>query len=125
MALWGATAGVATLVGPILGGLLVDSLGWEWIFFINLPVGLIGFVLAWRLVPRLETHSHSFDWLGVALSGIGMFLLVFGIQEGHQYDWGTITGVDHRARADRGRPAVPRPVSCSGSPATSRSRWSR
>jgi EmrB/QacA subfamily drug resistance transporter len=93
MALWGATAGVATLVGPILGGVLVDSLGWEWIFFINIPVGIVGFVLAWRLVPRLETHTHRFDWLGVVLSGLGMFLLVFGIQEGHQYDWGTITGV--------------------------------
>ncbi|WP_296603093.1 DHA2 family efflux MFS transporter permease subunit [Nocardioides sp.] len=87
MSLWGATAGVATLVGPILGGVLVDGLGWEWIFFINVPVGLIGFVLAVRLVPRLETHTHRFDWLGVALSGVGMFLLVFGIQEGHQYDW--------------------------------------
>jgi len=87
MALWGATAGVATLVGPILGGLLVDGFGWEWIFFINVPVGVIGFVLAWRLVPSLPTHSHRFDWLGVALSGAGMFLLVFGIQEGHQYDW--------------------------------------
>ena len=89
MGLWGATAGVATLVGPILGGVLVDGLGWEWIFFINVPVGLIGFALAWRLVPSLETHSHRFDWLGVALSGTGMFLLVFGIQEGHQYDWST------------------------------------
>ncbi|HEU4812429.1 MAG TPA: DHA2 family efflux MFS transporter permease subunit [Nocardioides sp.] len=92
MALWGATAGVATLVGPIVGGVLVDGLGWEWIFFINVPVGLFGFAMAWRLVPSLETHSHRFDWLGVALSGVGMFLLVFGIQEGHQYDWGTITG---------------------------------
>jgi len=87
MALWGATAGVATLVGPILGGVLVDALGWEWIFFINIPVGVVGFVLAWRLVPTLPTHSHSFDWLGVVLSGLGMFLLVFGIQEGHQYSW--------------------------------------
>ncbi|WP_371303542.1 DHA2 family efflux MFS transporter permease subunit [Nocardioides sp.] len=93
MALWGATAGVATLVGPILGGLLVDALGWEWIFFINVPVGLVAFALAWRLVPQLPTHPHRFDWLGVALSGVGMFLLVFGIQEGHQYDWSTITGV--------------------------------
>jgi EmrB/QacA subfamily drug resistance transporter len=92
MALWGATAGVATLVGPILGGVLVDIAGWEWIFFINVPVGVVGFVLAMRLVPKLETHTHRFDWLGVALSGLGMFLLVFGIQEGHQYDWGTITG---------------------------------
>ena len=89
MALWGATAGVATLVGPILGGLLVDGFGWEWIFFINVPVGVIGFALAWRLVPSLPTHTHQFDWLGVALSGVGMFLLVFGIQEGHQYDWST------------------------------------
>lgn len=93
MALWGATAGVATLVGPILGGVLVDGLGWEWIFFINVPVGIIGFVLAVRLVPVLPTHSHSFDWLGVALSGTGVFLVVFGIQEGETYDWGTITGV--------------------------------
>jgi EmrB/QacA subfamily drug resistance transporter len=92
MALWGATAGVATLVGPLVGGVLVDTLGWEWIFFINIPVGLIAFVLAVRLVPTLATNSHRFDWLGVALSGVGMFLLVFGIQEGHQYDWATITG---------------------------------
>ena len=87
MALWGATAGVATLVGPILGGILVDAFGWEWIFFINIPVGIVGFVLAVRLVPKLETHTHQFDWLGVALSGIGMFLLVFGIQQGHKYHW--------------------------------------
>ncbi|WP_181309753.1 DHA2 family efflux MFS transporter permease subunit [Nocardioides campestrisoli] len=92
MALWGATAGVATLVGPILGGVLVDLAGWEWIFFINVPVGIVAFVLAWRLVPRLDTHPHRFDWLGVALSGVGMFLLVFGLQEGQTYDWGTITG---------------------------------
>jgi EmrB/QacA subfamily drug resistance transporter len=87
MALWGATAGVATLVGPILGGILVDALGWEWIFFINIPVGLVGFVLAVRLVPSLPTHTHRFDWLGVALSGAGMFFLVFGIQQGHKYHW--------------------------------------
>jgi len=91
-ALWGATAGVAVLVGPLLGGVLVDSLGWEWIFFVNVPVGLIGFAMAWRLVPSLPTHSHRFDWLGVALSGAGMFLLVFGLQEGHQYDWATVFG---------------------------------
>lgn len=87
MAVWGATAGVAMVVGPILGGVLTDSLGWEWIFFVNIPVGIAAFVLALRLVPALPTHAHSFDWLGVALSGVGMFLLAFGIQEGHQADW--------------------------------------
>ncbi|TDU90575.1 EmrB/QacA subfamily drug resistance transporter [Kribbella voronezhensis] len=92
MSLWGATAGVAVLVGPILGGVLVDSLGWQWIFFINAPIGVIGFVLALRLVPDLPTHEHKFDLIGVALSTIGLFCLVFGIQEGQKYDWGQITG---------------------------------
>ncbi|WP_370616030.1 DHA2 family efflux MFS transporter permease subunit [Mumia sp. Pv 4-285] len=92
MSLWGATAGVAMMVGPILGGVLVDSLGWEWIFFINIPVGIVGLVMAIRLVPNLPTLSHRFDLVGVALSAIGLFLLVFGIQEGETYDWGTITG---------------------------------
>ena len=92
MGLWGATAGVAMLVGPILGGVLVDGLGWEWIFFVNVPVGIVAFVMAWRLVPKLQTHNHKFDLLGILLSSVGLFMLVFGIQEGEKYDWGTIAG---------------------------------
>ena len=92
MALWGAVGGVAFLVGPLLGGLLLDSLGWEWIFFVNVPIGAIGFVAALRLVPRLEVHAHSMDWLGVALSAVGLFLVIFGLQEGEQRDWGAIAG---------------------------------
>ena len=92
MAIWGATAGMATLVGPILGGVLVDGLGWEWIFFINVPIGVVGFILAMRNVPALSTHPHRFDIPGVLLSAVGLFLLVFGIQEGETYNWGTITG---------------------------------
>ncbi|MFR9805543.1 DHA2 family efflux MFS transporter permease subunit [Pseudonocardia sp. RS010] len=87
MSLWGAVAGVATLVGPILGGVLVDGLGWEWIFFVNVPVGIVGIALALRWVPELPTSVHSFDLVGVALSAAGMFLLVFGIQEGQSHDW--------------------------------------
>ena len=92
MALWGATAGVATLVGPLAGGLLVDTLGWEWIFFVNVPVGIVGFVLAARVVPRLETHGHSFDLLGVGLSAVGLFCTVFALQEGQTFAWGRIWG---------------------------------
>ncbi|HEY5855781.1 MAG TPA: MFS transporter [Aldersonia sp.] len=87
MGAWGAVAGVATLVGPILGGVLVDGLGWEWIFFVNVPVGIVAFVLALRFVPELETHGHEFDIPGVVLSAVGMFLLVFGIQQGASFDW--------------------------------------
>ena len=93
MSLWGATAGVATLVGPILGGLLVDAFGWQWIFFVNVPVGLIGLVAAWYLVPKLPTSVRRFDLVGVGLSAVGMFLLVFGIQEGESFDWNTAVWV--------------------------------
>jgi EmrB/QacA subfamily drug resistance transporter len=90
MSLWGAVAGVAVLVGPIAGGLLVDGLGWQWIFFVNVPVGVLGFVLAVRLVPALSTTVRRFDLVGVALSAVGMFLLVFGIQEGQTFAWGPV-----------------------------------
>ena len=89
MSLWGAVAGIANIAGPIAGGLLIDGPGWEWIFFINVPVGILAFILAWRLVPRLETHRHQFDLAGVALSATGMFCIVFGLQEGESYAWGT------------------------------------
>jgi len=92
MGLWGATAGVATLVGPVAGGVLVDAFGWESIFFVNIPVGIAGFVLATMLVPRLETTPHRFDMLGVALSAVALFLLVFGLQEGETFSWGMIWG---------------------------------
>lgn len=92
MALWGATAGVATLVGPLLGGLLVDAAGWEWIFFVNVPVGVLCFVLVVLWVPRMPVHSHSFDLLGVLLSAAGIFLVVFGVQQGESHEWGKIVG---------------------------------
>ncbi|WP_301546970.1 MFS transporter [Gordonia sp. X0973] len=87
MGVWGIVAGVATMVGPLLGGVLTDNFGWKWIFLINLPVGIIGLVLAQIFVPNVETHDHKFDWVGVILSGIGLAALVFGIQDGEKNDW--------------------------------------
>lgn len=87
MSVWGATAGVATLVGPLAGGVLVDHLGWQWIFFVNVPIGLAGLALAFWRVPTLPTTAHRFDLLGVALSGIGMFAVVFALQEGQSHGW--------------------------------------
>jgi EmrB/QacA subfamily drug resistance transporter len=85
--LWGATAGVAALVGPLAGGALVGGLGWQWIFFVNIPIGIVGLALAVRLVPALPTQAHRFDLVGVALSGVGMFLIVFGLQQGQAAHW--------------------------------------
>ncbi|HEU4361132.1 MAG TPA: MFS transporter, partial [Mycobacterium sp.] len=51
MSVWGATAGVATLVGPLAGGVLVDGFGWQWIFIVNVPIGVIGLGLAVWLIP--------------------------------------------------------------------------
>jgi EmrB/QacA subfamily drug resistance transporter len=97
MSVWGATAGVATLVGPLAGGVLVDHLGWQWIFFVNVPVGIIGLALAVWLIPVLPTSTQRFDLLGVVLSGVGMFMVVFALQEGQSHDWapwiwGTLAG---------------------------------
>lgn len=87
LSIWGATAGVATLVGPLAGGVLVDGLGWQWIFIVNVPIGILGIALAYFLVPVLPTEKHTFDVIGVVLSGVGMFLVVFALQEGQSHDW--------------------------------------
>lgn len=90
MGLWGGVAGFATLAGPMLGGVILDTLDWRWIFFINLPVGVVAVVAVSLLVPQLPRHSHTFDLLGVLLSAVGMFLLVFGIQEGAAHGFGLV-----------------------------------
>jgi EmrB/QacA subfamily drug resistance transporter len=87
MSVWGTTAGVASVAGPLAGGALVDGLGWNWIFFVNIPVGIAGLALAMWLVPVLSTQAHGFDLIGAGLSGVGIFLIVFGLQEGQAAHW--------------------------------------
>jgi EmrB/QacA subfamily drug resistance transporter len=119
MSVWGATAGVATLVGPLAGGVLVDALGWEWIFFVNVPIGIIGLGLAVWLMPVLTTHKHRFDLVGVGLSGLAMFLIVFALQEGQSDGWapwiwavlvagsGFVTAFVYWQRVSTGEPLIP------------------
>ena len=91
MGIWGALAGLGGTLGVILGGVLVDALGWEWIFFVNLPIGLL--VLA--LVPRLVTESRgtglrSFDVAGAMLSTLGVLSLVYGVIRTSASGWGSV-----------------------------------
>ncbi|MCV7225268.1 MFS transporter [Mycolicibacterium komossense] len=87
MALWGAVGGVAILVGPLAGGVLVDQFGWQSVFFINVPFGLAALIAALVLVPNLPAMGRRIDYFGILLSGAGLFLVVFGVQEGQRHDW--------------------------------------
>ena len=69
------------LVGPSLGGWLVQHASWPWIFLVNLPIGLIGCLAAWRFVPRLRQTATPFDWRGYACFGSAMLLISMGLQQ--------------------------------------------
>ena len=93
-AVYGVIAGVAVVVGPTLGGWLVTSFGWQWIFYINLPVGAAVLIATLRLVPDIRpARSHRLDFVGVFLISVALFCLVFGLIEGQRYNWGTINGI--------------------------------
>ncbi|MBM7859494.1 EmrB/QacA subfamily drug resistance transporter [Lentzea nigeriaca] len=93
LGVWGSVAGFATVSGPLLGGVLVTQLGWEWIFFVNIPIGVLALTLVLRWVPDWQPRrSHRFDVLGVVLCCLGLGLAVFGIQNGEHYDWGRVVG---------------------------------
>jgi EmrB/QacA subfamily drug resistance transporter len=90
---WGAIAGIASVAGPTLGGLLVTSFSWRWIFFLNLPVGAVTLAMALTVLPGTRSgRRHQLDWAGVMLSSLGLLALTYGLTEGQRYGWGVITG---------------------------------
>ena len=90
---WGAVAGVATIAGPTLGGLLVTAFDWRYIFYINVPVGAVVLALAGILIPPLRTgRRHRLDVPGVILASLALLAICYGLVEGQRYNWGTITG---------------------------------
>ena len=93
IAVWGGVAGVATITGPVLGGVLVEHVGWPSIFLLNLPIGAVGLVLALLLLPDWRPSTRMrFDTAGALLAASGLGLLVFGLQNGQHYRWGAIVG---------------------------------
>ena len=85
---WGAVGGFGAAAGVLMGGILTDLLSWEWIFFVNVPVGLAALVLAPMLLEESrDAHGQSHDVAGAVLVTSGLSLLVLGITQGQQWGW--------------------------------------
>jgi EmrB/QacA subfamily drug resistance transporter len=97
MGFWGGVSGFSLAIGPSLGGILVDAASWRWIFFINVPIGIILLVLALRYVPESTDPSSvkQIDYPGVAVLTGSLFALTFALIEGQKYGWtsGLILGL--------------------------------
>lgn len=91
LGVWGSLAGIASIVGVIAGGLLADGPGWEWIFWINVPIGLGAAALAPQVVPesRAAQQRRRFDVAGAATLTAGLLLLIFTLGEAVEVGWGT------------------------------------
>jgi EmrB/QacA subfamily drug resistance transporter len=91
MGLFGAMFGVATVIGPLIGGLCVTYLSWRWVFYINLPVGILALFVTGAVLPgSLERLHHAIDYLGtVLLSGAATVLIIFTSLGGVSWAWGS------------------------------------
>jgi EmrB/QacA subfamily drug resistance transporter len=91
LGLWGGIGAAGATIGLITGGLLTRYLGWEYIFFLNVPIGIAALLLAPRVVPesRLETAKRSYDPLGAVTVTGGLLLLVYALSKAPQSGWGS------------------------------------
>lgn len=91
LGVWSGIAAGGGAVGLLLGGVLTDLASWQWIFIVNVPVGLIALALALRYVPesRVESGHRTFDLAGAASVTTGLVLLVFAIVKAQSYGWGS------------------------------------
>jgi len=98
MALFAMAVMVGPAIGPTLGGWIVDNYHWSWIFFINLPVGVLGLFMVWRFVEEPEDirianraaaaeQRKYLDWQGIALLSVGLACLQYVLEEGQRDDW--------------------------------------
>ena len=86
--IWGATTGFAVAVGPLIGGALTDGLGWEWIFLVNVPVGLVTIAITVMRVPGSERDPSSrIDWAGLVTFSAALFFLVYALIRGNDDGW--------------------------------------
>jgi EmrB/QacA subfamily drug resistance transporter len=86
--LFGAVFGIAFIVGPLVGGFLTENIAWNWIFYVNIPIGLISLYFIWRLLPTVKTAraTRNFDFLGGAIFTVAISFLLVGLTQKGQTD---------------------------------------
>lgn len=87
MAMWGAGIMVGPIIGPTLGGWLTDTLDWRWVFYINLPVGMLAFAGILAFLPESPTRRRGFDFFGFAMLSIAVGAFQLMLDRGEQRDW--------------------------------------
>ncbi|MGO1543555.1 MAG: DHA2 family efflux MFS transporter permease subunit [Gulosibacter sp.] len=87
MGVWSAVAGSSGLIGPVIGGFIVGSAGWRWVFLLYVPLGIVALFMALRWVPKLPTAVSKIDITSVIVSIIAVFAVVFTLQQGPDTDW--------------------------------------
>jgi EmrB/QacA subfamily drug resistance transporter len=86
--IWAGTSAMALAIGPLVGGLITEHLHWSWIFFVNVPIGVLGIAASYLFIDesRDETHA-SLDLPGLTTSAVGLFALTYGLIEANTYGW--------------------------------------
>ncbi|MFI5199443.1 MAG: MFS transporter, partial [Candidatus Limnocylindrales bacterium] len=89
LGLFGAVFGVSFLIGPAIGGLITDTVGWHWIFFVNVPIGLVSLVIISRLLPAIKRPdaAHNIDYLGAAVFAAAISLILIGLTNKGTGEW--------------------------------------
>jgi EmrB/QacA subfamily drug resistance transporter len=88
--IWAGTSALALAIGPLVGGLLTEHASWNWIFFVNVPVGVLGIFASFLLIDESRDPTHQrLDLPGLATSAIGLFALTYGLIEANAYGWGS------------------------------------
>ena len=89
---WGGVGALALAVGPVMGGFLTQHVAWQWIFWVNLPVGIATMALgAWAISESREDEARRLDLPGLALSTVSLFSLTWALIEGHDRGWTSAT----------------------------------